>query len=314
MTGKNYDHKASRPYFEGWYFKCRTKDGKTIALIPAIHKDGSNKGSASLQIIAEADTWWLEYPEGECHAAKQPLRISLGPSTFGEEGISLQVERNGLSLRGDLRHAPFTPLRSDIMGPFRFFPEMECAHGVVSMGHRLDGALTLNGETLDFSGGLGYIETDRGRSFPDKYLWTQCSLVNPEVTSLMLAVATIPILKHVRFTGVICSINYNKREYRLATYKGARIKAWSEHGADIVQGKYRLLVEVLAKQGQPLRAPVEGEMGRVIHESLCAKVRYRFWEKGRLIFDHTDSGASFEYADRTTASRQGGQEPHLGEQ
>ena len=298
MAGKN---QAGRPYFEGWYFKCRTKDGKTIALIPAIHKNGSGQGSTSLQVISEAGTWWLEYPEAEFHAAKQPLRVSLGPNTFGEEGISLQVERSGLSLQGTLRHGLLTPLQSDIMGPFRFISDLECTHGVVSMGHRLDGTLTLNGETLDFSGGFGYIETDRGRSFPDKYLWTQCNWVKPETTGLMLAVATIPVLKHVRFTGVICSIHHNRREYRLATYKGARIKAWSEHGAEVIQGKYRLLVEVLEKQGQPLRAPAEGAMGRIIHESLCSKVRYRFWEKGHLIFDHTDDGASFEYAEKTTA-------------
>ena len=298
MAGKN---KAGRPYFEGWYFKCRTKDGKTVALIPAIHRDSSGQSSASLQVISEAGTWWLEYPEAEFHVVRQPLRISLGPNTFGEEGISLQVERSGLSLHGELRHGPLTPLQSDIMGPFRFISELECIHGVVSMGHRLNGTLTLNGETLDFSDGYGYIETDRGRSFPDKYLWTQCNWGKPETTGLMLAVATIPILKHVRFTGVICSIHYNKREYRLATYKGARIKTWSEHGVEVVQGKYRLFVEVLEKQGQPLRAPVEGAMGRIIHESLCSKVRYRFWEKGHLIFDRTDDGASFEYAEKTTA-------------
>ena len=297
MAGKN---KANRPYFEGWYFKCQTKDGKTIALIPAIHKDGSGQGSASLQVISEAGTWWLEYPEAEFHAVRQPLRISLGSNTFSVEGISLQVERSGLSLHGNLWHGPLTPLQSDIMGPFRFISDLECTHGVVSMGHRLDGTLTLNGKTLDFSGGSGYIETDRGRSFPDKYLWTQCNWVKPETTGLMLAVATIPILKRVRFTGVICSIQYNKREYRLATYKGARIKTWSEHGAEVIQGKYRLLVEVLEKQGQPLRAPVEGAMGRIIHESLCSKVRYCFWEKGQLLFDHTDDGASFEYAEKTT--------------
>ena len=298
MAGKN---KAGRPYFEGWYFKCRTKDGKTIALIPAIHKDGSGQGSASLQVISEAGTWCLEYQEAEFHAVRQPLRVSIGPNTFSEEGISLQVERSGLSLHGELRHGPLNPLQSDIMGPFRFISELECTHGVVSMEHRLAGTLALNGETLDFSDGLGYIETDRGRSFPDKYLWTQCNWAKPENTGLMLAVATIPILKHVRFTGTICSIQYNKREYRLATYKGARIKAWSEHGADIVQGKYRLVVKVLEKQGQPLRAPVEGAMGRIIHESLCSQVRYRFWEKGHLIFDHTDDGASFEYTEKTTA-------------
>ena len=298
MAGKN---NAGRPYFEGWYFKCRTKDGKTIALIPAIHKDGSDQSSASLQVIFEAGTWWLEYPEAEFHAVRQPLRISLGSNTFSEEGISLQVERSGLSLHGELRHGPLTPPQSDIMGPFRFISDLECTHGVVSMGHRLDGTITLNGETLDFSGGSGYIETDRGRSFPDKYLWTQCSWASPKTTGLMLAVATIPVLKHVRFTGVICSIHYNKREYRLATYKGARIKTWSEHGAEVIQRKYRLLVEVLEKQGQPLHAPVEGAMGRIIHESLCSKVRYRFWEDGHLLFDHTDDGASFEYSEKTNA-------------
>lgn len=298
MAGKN---KVGRPYFEGWYFKCRTKDGKTIALIPAFHKDGSGQGSASLQVISEAGTWWLEYPKAEFHVVRHPLQISLGSNTFGDKGVSLQVERRGLSLHGNLRHGPLTPLQSDIMGPFRFISELECTHGVVSMGHRLDGTLTLNGETLNFSDGLGYIETDRGHSFPDKYLWTQCSWREPEVTSLMLAVATIPVLKHVRFTGTICSVHYNKREYRLATYKGARIKSWSEHGAEVTQGKYRLLVEVLEKQGQPLRAPVDGAMGRIIHESLCSKVRYRFWKNGHLLFDHTDDGASFEYAEKTTA-------------
>jgi len=42
-------------------------------------------------------------------------------------------------------------------------------------------------------------------------------------------------------------------------------------------------------------------MGRIIHESLYTKVRYRFLEKGHLIFDHTDDGASFEYSEKTTS-------------
>ena len=153
---------------------------------------------------------------------------------------------------------------------------------------------------MDFSDGLGYIETDRGYSFPSQYLWTQCSWAEPQMGSVILAVATIS-MKFIHFTGVICSVNCNSREHRLASYKGAQIKAWSEHGAEIIQGKYRLVVEVLEKQGQPLRAPVDGAMGRIIYESLCSKVRYRFWEKGHLIFDHTDDGASFEYADETTS-------------
>ena len=157
------------------------------------------------------------------------------------------------------------------------------------------GTLELNGGRLDFSGGIGYIETDRGRSFPSAYLWTQCIWGGPEPGSLMLASATVP-LPAGGFTGCICSVFYGGREYRLATYRGAKIEAWSSSGAVIRQGRYRLEAELLNKRRQPLRAPVEGRMERTIHESLCAKVCYRFWHGKDLLFQHTDPNASFEFS------------------
>ena len=111
----------------------------------------------------------------------------------------------------------------------------------------------------------------------------------------MLAIATIP-LPVGGFTGCICSILHRGREYRLATYRGTRIETWSSADAVIRQGKYRLEVELLSERRQPLRAPVEGRMERTIHESLCAEVRYRFWHGDNLLFQHTDSNASFEYS------------------
>ena len=72
---------------------------------------------------------------------------------------------------------------------------------------------------------------------------------------------------------------------------------WSPSGAAIRQGKYRLTVELLEAHSQPLYAPVEGSMGRTIHESLCAEVTYRFWNGEDLLFQHTDRCASFEYSD-----------------
>lgn len=172
---------------------------------------------------------------------------------------------------------------------------MECSHGVISMGHRLEGSLNLNGKVLDFSGGIGYAETDRGRSFPDAYLWTQCVRRGERLSSLMLSVATIP-LAWLKFTGCICAICCEGREYRLATYLGARVEMWSQHGAVIRQGKYCLEVDVPEADSQPLRAPVAGAMQRIVHESLCTKVSYRFWIDSRLVFEHMDDCASFEYA------------------
>lgn len=285
------------PYFAGWYFKHQTRAGRALALIPAIHIDPAGRRSASLQVIAERQSWWLDYPDSKFHAAEKPLRIQLGQNIFSREGIQLDIEQDGLSLHGALGYGPFTPLQSDIMGPFRFFSGMECSHGVISMGHTLAGSLTLKGEKLDFSGGTGYIESDRGRSFPSAYLWTQCVWPGG---SLMLSIADIP-LPLVHFTGCICAVIYQGREYRLATYRGVRVERWSETGAEIRQGKCRLTAELLAGQGCPLRAPSAGCMDRSIRESLRARMRYCFWSGDRLLFAHTDDHASFEYADKREA-------------
>lgn len=143
------------------------------------------------------------------------------------------------ALHGALNFGPFTPLHSDIMGPFRLFAGMECAHGVVSMMHTLSGQAVLNGERIDFDGG---------------------------------------------------------REYRLATYRGASPERWSGEGAAVRQARFRLEADVLSAQGPPLRAPVQGQMTRSIRESLRAAVRYRFRVRDRLLFDHTDDSASFEFS------------------
>ena len=283
------------PYFEGWYFKHQNPQGQTLALIPAFHIDREGHCTASLQVISKNQTWWLEYPEAQLQVSRQPFQVQIGASSFGGQGIDLHIQQDNLSLCGSLHYGPFTALRSDIMGPFRFFAGMQCAHGVISMGHSLSGALELNGKRLDFSDGIGYTETDRGRSFPSKYLWTQCVWGGPERGSLMLAIAAIP-LPVGGFTGCICSVLYRGREYRLATYRGAKIEKWSPSGAVIRQGQYRLEVELLNERRQALRAPVEGRMERTIHESLCAEVRYRFWHGDNLSLQHTDSNASFEYS------------------
>ncbi len=290
-----HGEKRTGPYFEGWYLKHQSRDGKMLALIPACHTDSSGRLSASLQVISDSGSWWLEYPETAFRARADRFDVRLGASRFGSHGVELDIRREGLFLQGVLSYGFFTPLGSDIMGPFRFFGGMQCSHGVISMGHPLSGVLTINGETIDFTGGTGYLETDRGRSFPKTYLWTQCIWQKPRPVSLMLAIATIP-LPVGGFTGCICAVLCNGQEYRLATYRGAKIEKLSPSGAVIRQGRYCLSAELLQAHGQPLHAPVEGAMGRTIHESLSAEVRYCFRQDGRVLFRHTDRCASFEYA------------------
>ncbi len=293
-----YYHGKTRrgAYFEGWYLKHQTRQGGALALIPALHIDAAGKRSASLQVITDQQAWWLEYPGPAFQACAREFQIRLGQSSFRKEEVRLDVDQQGLRLRGTLRYGAFTPPRSEIMGPFRFLPGMECVHGVLSMGHPVEGELLLNGQRLDFRGGVGYVETDRGRSFPRAYLWTQCLWQQTRCNSLLLSVAEIP-LADGHFTCCICALRYEGREYRLATYRGARVERWSGSGAVIRQGRCRLSAELLQARACPLRAPVQGSMSRSIRESLSARVRYRFWLGEELLFEHTDQHASFEFAD-----------------
>ena len=276
-----------RDYFCGWYIKCQN-GVQTVAFIAAYHITNNVK-SCSLQVITDDGAWNVDYPFEEFHMDEQG--VTIDSNVFTKQGCSLDVQTEGLSLRGELTFGEFAPIAYDIMGPFKFFPFMECRHSVFSMKHRVDGKLMLNGAEYAFDGGVCYIEGDRGHSFPSEYLWTQCCF--PE-GSVMLSVARIPYCG-LRFTGVISAIHHGGREYRLATYLGARVVKLRDGEAVIRQGSRTLTVRRLEEKGHLLAAPVAGDMSRLIRESAACKAYYRLQEKGKTIFEFTSPMAAFEY-------------------
>ena len=139
MKRQNHGEKQRGPYFEGWYLKCQTKAGEALALIPALHIDAASRRSASLQVVTGCRAWQVDFPCEAFDASREAFSVRLGESVFSSEGMALDVDASGLVLRGRLDFGPLTPLASDIMGPFRLFSGMECAHGVVSMAHPLSG-------------------------------------------------------------------------------------------------------------------------------------------------------------------------------
>ena len=62
----------------------------------------------------------------------------------------------------------------------------------------MTGSIRLNGDALDIRNGIGYMEGDRGHTFPRSYFWMQCLDVRQDA-SVMLAIAEIP-LGPIRFT------------------------------------------------------------------------------------------------------------------
>ena len=274
-------------YFKGWYFKCSTNE-KTIAFIPAYHYSDGKK-SASLQIITHEKAFNIQFDKLEY--SEKPLYVKIGDCIFSEKGITLNFQDNDLTLKGTLYFKDLSPIRYDIMGPFKFVPFMQCRHRVYSMSHTINGEISVNNQTFKFENGIGYIEGDRGRSFPKKYIWTQCCSQN---NSLMLSVADIPFLG-IHFTGIIGVVLLSSKEYRIATYLGAKIKEISKNTVTVKQGGFEFTAKLLKKKAQPLAAPTNGNMCRTIHESASCEAYYRFSHKEKTLCEFTTDKASFEF-------------------
>lgn len=273
-------------YFKGWYFKCAGED-HTIAFIPSFHCCGGE--SAFLQIITDDNAFCLPFPK--LKYCERPLFVKIGKSFFSEKGIKLNIKTDDLTAQGALRFGELSPIRYDIMGPFKFVPFMQCIHSVYSMSHRIDGHITINGKRYLFHNSTGYIEGDCGTSFPKRYVWTQCNFSNG---SLMLSAADIPMFG-LGFTGIIGIVMLNGKEYRIATYLGAKLKHIGNNTITVSQGGYELTARPITKNSHPLSAPINGKMSRTIHESASCTAYYKFSYKDTVLCEFTSDRASFEF-------------------
>lgn len=229
-------------------------------------------------------------------ASKNGFLVQIGQNLFSTRGAVVDIRQDGIAVTGHIRYGPFTPIAYNIMGPFAFLPFMECNHAVHSLYHTLQGSILLNGRTVDFSDGRGYIEQDWGKSFPKKYAWLQTNDFTQENTCLFVSIATIPFMG-CAFTGCICVLHFDQREYRLATYLGVRIREWSQSSIVLAQGKYTLQISVQSSPGQKLLAPGSGALSRSIHESPCCRAHIVFYKGSTRLFDQTSVAASFEYVE-----------------
>ena len=274
-------------YFCGWYYRCQS-DTQTLAIIPSVHKtkDGNH---CAIQLIMDAEAFHVPFPYRDFR--KDRSQIEIGSNRFEDAGIHLDIHTPELHAIGDLRFGPFSPLRYDIMGPFRYVPFMQCRHSVFSMKHTVHGEISINGMPYIFRDATGYMEGDRGHSFPKEYLWTQCSF--PE-GSLMLSVADIPF-GPFRFTGIIGIVHLHGKEYRIATYLGAKPVRITPGKIIVRQGNFTLTIEPEAFSGDPLQAPVGGAMHRTIYEHPSCKVYYRFEINRKTLLELDAPNAAFEY-------------------
>lgn len=110
----------------------------------------------------------------------------------------------------------------------------------------------------------------------------------------MLSVADIPFLG-IHFTGIIGVLTLEGKEYRIATYLGAKIKQIDKSTVTVKKGNFEFTAKLVKKNSQPLATPTNGNMCRTIRESASCKAYYRFSHKGRVLCEFTTDRASFEF-------------------
>ena len=276
-----------KSFFYGWYFKCQS-DTQTFAVIPAIHQ-GKNGRTCSIQIITDTEVQKIAFSsENFC---KRKKSLFIGKNQFVQKGIRLDIDTEDLKIKGVLKFRQMSPLKYNIMGPFVCMPFMECRHQVWSMRHLVSGKISVNKKEYLFSDDLGYWEGDEGYSFPHKYVWTQCFF---KEGSIMLAVADIPMFG-IHFTGIIGVVLWEGKEYRIATYFGAKASEIKNRTVKVVQRGLKLEAQLLEDTGYQLQAPVNGSMVRHIRESVTCHAHYKFVKSGVTLFDFETKTASFEY-------------------
>jgi len=295
----------SANYFEGWYFKNVSSDLKHVySFIPGISLV-PGKSHSFIQVIngITGDSHYVSYPIDQFSWDKNKLEVKVGNSVFTGDGIWLDIEDEGLQVKGNIRFSssvdyPRSLLSPGIMGWYSFVPFMECKHDVVSVNHSLAGRLTLNGEILNFSGGNGYIEKDWGRSFPKAWLWVHCNNFAQSDASLMISIADIPWLGSY-FLGLIGFLYFKGEFFLFNTYGNAKIDELSNSGDSVRvtlrNKKHQLLLTIRKNTSGMLKAPVNGDMSRHIKESIDSEVDVILLDRDKkILFEDNGSRAGLE--------------------
>ncbi len=289
--------KNKKKFFEGWYFKLVSADlKKKFAFIPGISLSPEDP-HCFIQVLegGSSQTNYVRYSIDEFQIGKK-FDLTLGKSRFNIDGLELDILDEFITIKGvinfkDQYKWPGTFFSPGAMGPYQFAPFMQCNHGILSMDHVITGKLAVNGESVDLTGGRGYLEKDWGRSFPRAWIWSQCNdwespapTPDPTPTSVSISVATVPWMWSY-FTGFIIVVMAGGKFYNFSTYAGGRIKRLRVRDSLVelkIVSKDIVLEAILIKsRGGELASPVKGMMEGRITESLDSRCRIALYRLSR---------------------------------
>lgn len=295
----------TRKYFEGWYYKVvNAEENKALAIIPGIAMDEKGRQQAFVQVLdgRKLTSEYFSFKVQEFFPESGKFEIRLANNFFSKETLKLDLPAiKGQLYFNHLKPWPNKWYSPGVMGPFAFVPFMECYHGILSMDHTIGGQLTIGQETIDFSGGRGYLEKDWGHSFPSAYIWTQTNHFSQPGISFKASVAKIPWLGS-SFVGFIAGVCLPDRLIEFTTYNFTRLcKSFADQEkVELVMEnrRYQLEVFVQREAATQLASPILGFMAGRIEESMTAKVEVQLVDKKikKILLQDTGRNAALEVA------------------
>lgn len=287
-------------YFEGWYFKNTSKN-YNISFIPGISIDKNTKKSF-IQIITNENSYNIDYELSDFTFSENPFYIKIKDNYFSFDEIILNINSKAIKIKGKLNYYNTIKIKQNIfnpniMGPFSYLSFMECNHAIIAMKNNIKGYLSINNKKYRFKDGIGYIEKDWGTSFPKSYIWTQANNFLRKNTSFMLSTAHIPF-KVFNFKGLISVLIINGKEYRFATYNGAKIikEITNDDKVEITLKKGNYILEIITKLNNDYKliAPVKGQMNKEITESISSTLSLVLKENDKIIYEDTSNDCGLE--------------------
>ncbi len=299
-----HGHRRRTPFFEGWYFKLVDEsEQQRYAIIPGIFlSEDPDEEHAFIQVLdgSTGGASYHRFPSQDFWAAHDSFDVKIGPNRFWNGGLELDISDEHRQLSGRVEIIDPTPwpvswTSLGIMGPYGWAPGMECNHGVVSLDHGLEGELAISGETVDFSGGRGYVEKDWGKSFPAGYVWIQSNHFEQVGVSFVGSIAIIPWVFSA-FPGFIIGFWHEGRLFRFATYTGAETQHLkiSDESIEwvVADGEHVLGIEARRAKGGLLLGPTRERMSDRVGETMLSEVH--------LDLRTTSGGSVFEGVGRNT--------------
>lgn len=305
-----YHGRLSKNYFEGWYFKLVDKNMEhAFAFIPGIFfspiKDHDH---AFIQVVdGTRKTYRYERFSNESFSASaNKFFVDIDGNSFGRSGLVFNLARDELNITGKVEfinhlYWPDSFLNPGSMGFYNYILKMQCYSQVCAMDFDLNGSLQVNGESINFTGGKGYIEKNWGAAFPYSWIWIQCNHFQTERASLSCSLGHIPF-PISSFRGFLVGLYVDDKFYEFTTMNRSKTEV-IQKGTDVIMHlknrDYSLTIdcETITEDFILLKGPRDNQMVPLVQENLQGLVNITLKESsgGRIIYNDSGRFAGVEY-------------------